>query len=490
MKNEDMIEFCRLAVNEYGKGCILNKEDIKYLCNKYPTVKYPHWLINGKEYRHDRGLFKVPYLFRKEEEEEEQVVAAPVATVVEEPEEDWEDDDTPGTLVPRKFKGYVPFGFYKDLRKILEKKMFYPVFISGWSGNGKTLMAEQVCSQLRRELIRINISPETDATDLLGGPTLVDGNVVYREGPVLIAMKKGAVLLLDEVDRGSSKLLCLQGILEGKPYYNKFTNELIYPAAGFTIIATANTKGRGDEEGKYLAQILDDAFLERYALTVEQEFPPQDTELKILSKEMEKLSLLDDDSKEFANLLVNWSSLIRKSCEENSITEVISTRRLVFICQSYSIFQDRLKAIRYCINRFDDVDKKAFLDFYTAIDKQVAKEKADAEVSKHFMDLSKPEVDHTGFTLKEKTPSLDVSKTLQEIADALGNQVIQNVTLQNSGAGYTMPGNQTNVDLENILDPEKWLPKTLTPEELQSAIDFVATKSIDAYKFGAHGTES
>ena len=221
-------------------------------------------------------------------------------------------------------------------------------------------MVEQVCAELQRECIRVNISVETDETDLLGGPTLVNGNVVNRDGPVITAMKRGAVLLIDEVDRGSNKLMCLQGILEGKPYYNKKNGEMVYPASGFNVIATANTKGRGSDEGKYLSQILDDAFLERFPITVEQEYPDVKTEKKILTP------LIED--KEFVELLTQWADVIRKSFDENAVDEIISTRRLVHIAKAYKIFGDRMKAIELCVARFDAETKTSFLDLYTKID--------------------------------------------------------------------------------------------------------------------------
>jgi cobaltochelatase CobS len=237
------------------------------------------------------------------------------------------------------------------------------VFITGLSGNGKTLMVEQVCAVLKRECIRVNVSIETDETDLLGGPTLVNGNVVNRDGPVIQAMKRGAILLIDEVDRGSNKLMCLQGILEGKPYYNKKNGELVKPASGFNVIATANTKGKGSEEGRYLSQILDDAFLERFCITIEQEYPDAKTEKKILTP------LIDDE--EFVSNLCQWADVVRKSFEQGAVGEIISTRRLVYIAQTYQIFKDRMKSIELCVSRFDMETKTAFLDLYTKVDAKV-----------------------------------------------------------------------------------------------------------------------
>jgi MoxR-like ATPase len=271
--------------------------------------------------------------------------------------------DESDSAIPEVWPDYVPFGFYKDMLNIVKSEMFYPVFITGLSGNGKTLMVEQVCAKLKRECIRVNISIETDESDLLGGPTLVNGNVVNRDGPVITAMKRGAVLLIDEVDRGSNKLMCLQGILEGKPYFNKKSGEMVHPKEGFNIIATANTKGRGSEEGRYLSQVLDDAFLERFPITVEQEYPDTRTEKKILTP------LINDS--EFVDNLVKWADVVRMSFEQGAIDEIISTRRLVHIAKAYSIFKDRKRAIELCVNRFDTDTKTAFVDLYTKVDEKV-----------------------------------------------------------------------------------------------------------------------
>ena len=269
-------------------------------------------------------------------------------------------------LVPTKDDTYVAFGFHKDLKTILSAGIFYPVFISGLSGNGKTTMIEQVCAQLKRESIRVNISIETDEDDLIGGNTLVDGNVVYREGPVLTAMKRGAVLILDEVDRGSNKLMCLQAILEGKSYFNKKTGETTTPAYGFTIVATANTKGRGSDDGKFIsAQLLDEAFLERFAITVEQEYPTMAVEKRIVLNKMERAGCVDDD---FATHLVTWSDVIRKTYFEGGIDELVSTRRLEHIVNAFAVFRDKTKAITLCTNRFDADTKQAFIDLYSKVD--------------------------------------------------------------------------------------------------------------------------
>lgn len=282
-------------------------------------------------------------------------------------------------LVPAKDSTYVPFGFYRDLVNIVKSGMFYPTFICGLSGNGKTMMVEQVCAKLKREAIRVNISIETDEDDLIGGNTLVDGNVVYREGPVLTAMKRGAVLILDEIDRGSNKLMCLQAILEGKPYFNKKTGEVVTPASGFNVIATANTKGRGSDDGKFMgAQVLDEAFLERFAITVEQEYPSAAQEKKIVLNKMAVADCVDD---EFADKLVLWADVIRKTFYEGGIDELVSTRRLEHIVKAFAMFKDRLKAIQLCVNRFDVDTKSAFIDLYTKVDAGVDLNPTEDEVN-------------------------------------------------------------------------------------------------------------
>jgi len=269
-------------------------------------------------------------------------------------------------IIPEKMSNYVPFGHFKDVKNIISSKIFFPVFVTGLSGNGKTLMIEQVCAQLKRELYRVNITIETDEDDLMGGHTLVNGNIVYREGPVIKAMRKGAVLLLDEVDLGSNKLMCLQSVLEGKGYLIKKTGEWVTPAEGFTILATANTKGQGSEDGKFIGtQIMNEAMLERFAITMQQEYPPVTTERKILAKEMELTGSVDQ---EFVEKLVDWADVIRKTFYEGAIDDVITTRRLVHIVNAFRMFGDKLKSIQMCISRFDEETRNAVLDLYTKID--------------------------------------------------------------------------------------------------------------------------
>ena len=261
---------------------------------------------------------------------------------------------------------FVPWGAFHDVVKMIKSQMFYPVYVSGLSGNGKTFMVEQACSKLNREFIRVQINPETDEDDLLGGFRLINGETVFSKGPVLKAMENGAILLLDEIDRATNKIMCLQGILEGKPVLVKKTGETITPASGFNVIATANTKGKGSEDGRFTAaSIIDEAFLERFTVAIDQKFPSPSIETKILNNHMTKFGTEDTD---FVEKLVTWADIIRKTFYDDGVDEVISTRRLCHIAQTFSIFKNRAKAIDLCIARFDDDTKSAFLDLYTKVD--------------------------------------------------------------------------------------------------------------------------
>ena len=268
------------------------------------------------------------------------------------------------TLIPERDENFVPFGNFNTLKKIIKSGIFYPAFITGLSGNGKTVSVEQACAALNRECVRVNITIETDEDDLIGGFRLVDGNTVWHNGPVIEALERGAVLLLDEIDLASNKILCLQSILEGKGIFLKKIGKYVKPAAGFNIIATANTKGKGSDDGRFIGtNVLNEAFLERFALTFEQEYPNARTETTILNK------LCKD--KEFCARLADWADIIRKTFYDGGIDEVISTRRLVHILRAYSIFGDKVKAIQLCLNRFDDETKQAFLDLYDKVDAEV-----------------------------------------------------------------------------------------------------------------------
>ena len=261
---------------------------------------------------------------------------------------------------------FVPWGAFHDVVKMIKSQMFYPVYVSGLSGNGKTFMVEQACSKLNREFIRVQINPETDEDDLLGGFRLINGETVFSKGPVLKAMENGAILLLDEIDRATNKIMCLQGILEGKPVLVKKTGETITPAPGFNVIATANTKGKGSEDGRFTAaSIIDEAFLERFTVAIDQKFPSPSIETKILNNHMTKFGAEDTD---FVEKLITWADIIRKTFYDDGVDEVISTRRLCHIAQTFSIFKNRAKAIDLCIARFDDDTKSAFLDLYSKVD--------------------------------------------------------------------------------------------------------------------------
>lgn len=271
-------------------------------------------------------------------------------------------------FVPEKEATYVVWGNFKDVEKIIQSRIFYPTYITGLSGNGKTMMVEQACARSNREYVRVQITPETDEDDLIGGFRLVNGETVFQKGPVIKAMERGAILLIDEIDRGSNKIMCLQGVLEGKPVLIKKTGEVVSPSNGFNVIATANTKGKGSDDGRFIAAtIIDEAFLERFTITLEQPYPTAAVERKIVTKHMEKFDCVDKD---FAELLTVWSETIRKTFEDGGVDEIISTRRLCHIVQSFSIFGDRQKAIELCVNRFDEDTKEAFIDLYTKVDVQ------------------------------------------------------------------------------------------------------------------------
>ena len=266
-------------------------------------------------------------------------------------------------MVPEKHPNYVPFGIYKDVETVIKSKEFYPVFITGQSGNGKTMSVEQACARNKRKYVCISMTPETDEGDLLGNYVLINGQMEWRDGPVTVAARQGAVLCIDEIDYGANNLASLQRVLEGKPFLLKKKGEVVTPAEGFTIFATANTKGKGSDDGRYMyTNVLNEAFLERFPATEEQDWPSRKIEVNILKKELKGQ---DDD---FAEKLVIWAEVIRKTFEQGGCDEVVSTRRLVHISRTFGIFSDKLKSISKCINRFDDDTKATFLDLYTKVD--------------------------------------------------------------------------------------------------------------------------
>ena len=389
----DRKEFLEGLVGKYPEQSIFTKEEIEML------GPVPYWMNNTKRYPFkevtDSGtIFNLEAVVSGYNGGYEPETVVPIAKAKPVPAVASKVSQSPVAMktemadinllsedvkiIPEKMSNYVPFGHFKDVKNIIGSKIFFPVFVTGLSGNGKTLMVEQVCAQLKRELYRVNITIETDEDDLMGGHTLVNGNIVYREGPVIKAMRKGAVLLLDEVDLGSNKLMCLQSVLEGKGYLIKKTGEWVTPAEGFTILATANTKGQGSDDGKFVGtQIMNEAMLERFAVTMQQEYPPVVTERKILSKEM---ALTGDVDMDFCEKLVDWADVIRKTFYEGAIDDVVTTRRLVHIVNAFRMFGDKLKSIEMCISRFDEETRMSILDLYTKIDAGVNPMAEESEV--------------------------------------------------------------------------------------------------------------
>ena len=291
-------------------------------------------------------------------------------------------------LIPAKDDTFVKFGNFNDIKKIIQSNLFYPTFITGLSGNGKTFSIEQACAQLKRELIRVNITIETDEDDLIGGFRLVNGETAWHNGPVIEALERGAILLLDEIDLASNKILCLQSVLEGKGVFLKKIGRFIKPAAGFNVFATANTKGKGSDDGRFIGtNVLNEAFLERFPVTLEQSYPSPSVEQKILEGIALDLGVEDRD---FCKRLVDWGDIIRKTFYDGGIEEIISTRRLVHIIRAYSIFQDKAKAIQVCVNRFDDETKTAFLELYDKVDADFVMPPTSPELTVEYIDQPTP----------------------------------------------------------------------------------------------------
>ena len=325
-------------------------------------MPFPHFLLKT-ELRVGRGQYRSPLAERVVTKQPDTVAAMTVNVS----DFNVESDSFAENLVPEKDPLFVPFGNFATVKKVLQSKMFYPIFVTGMSGNGKTFGIEQACAQTGREVIRVNFTVETDEDDLIGGFRLVNGETKFFKGPVIKAMEMGAVLLLDEIDLGNpSKIMALQSILEGGGYFIKKTGEYVTPAKGFTAIATANTKGKGSDDGRFIGtNILNEAFLERFPVTVEQEYPSPAIEKKILGRVFDSLDIKDSD---FVEKLVDWADIIRKTFYDGGVDEIISTRRLVHVAKAFSIFGDRMKAINLCINRFDEDTKLSFADLYTKVD--------------------------------------------------------------------------------------------------------------------------
>ena len=351
--------FVDTAAEMFGEGAVITKSMAKDAAEK-AGVPFPTWFrkmcstgYNAYKLPTEGGTTAAP------------ITAAPAgaeAAVVNLVATNMEKQN----LVPANFEGFVPWGNFSLIEKVVKSSLFYPIFVTGLSGNGKTLMIEQVCAKLNKELIRVNITIETDEDDLLGGFRLMNGETKFVPGPVIEAMERGCTLLLDECDLGSNKLLCLQPVLEGKGVYLKKINKWITPKEGFTVMATANTKGKGSEDGRFIGtNILNEAFLERFAVTMEQPYASVAVEQKIVKGAMKKCGAVDD---EFAKNLVTWADVIRKTFYDGGVDEVISTRRLDHIVKAYAIFGDKMQAIELCVARFDEDTKVSFLDLYTKID--------------------------------------------------------------------------------------------------------------------------
>ena len=361
----------------------VNKADLQSIADS-AGLKFPHWITRVSTYKVGRGLWSIPVdgetkvsevkVEEKKTPKPKPVAEPAVSTAIEMAK----GSSVEISAVPAKDPLFVPFGNFSDVEAIVKSNMFYPVFVTGLSGNGKTFMIEQACAKAKRELFRVNVTIETDEDDLLGGFRLVNGETVWFDGPVVEAMRKGAVLLLDEVDLASTKIMCLQPVLEGKGVFLKKINEWVECAEGFNIIATANTKGKGDETGNFIgAGVLNEAFLERFPITVEQEYPANSVEKKILNKVFDKLNVSDT---EFVDKLVAWADIIRKTYVEGAIDELITTRRLVHISNAYAIFNmDRMKAIQMCVNRFDGETMTAMVDLYTKVDAEAVNAETNTE---------------------------------------------------------------------------------------------------------------
>ena len=360
--------FVDLASAKYGEGAVMTRDEVKAFV-KEADLGWVSWFVRAP-YRVGTGKFKLPVDGDMITPVKPKKVKLPVMKKIEVDEESVVAyHNPPENLIPEKDPLYVPFGNFNDVYTIIKSGRYYSVFITGLSGNGKTFMVEQACAKAKREYFRVNITVETDEDDLLGHYALIDGNTIWQDGPVVKAMERGAILLLDEIDLASSKIMCLQPVLEGKGVYLKKVNRFVSPSVGFNVLATANTKGKGSEDGRFIGtNILNEAFLERFPITVEQEYPSMSVERKILDK---VFASLDIEAGDFAEKLVTWADIIRKTFYEGGIDEIIATRRLVHIVNAYAIFGDRKKAIEMCIARFDDDTKTSFLDLYSKCDSEV-----------------------------------------------------------------------------------------------------------------------
>jgi len=349
----------KVLKDTYKKDTVTRAE-INALVKK-KVIKNPSWLKSDK-YKVDRGV----YTLNVDSMDDTTTVNTTDTKISNDTKAAYIVSSLTDNVVPQKDTDFVKFGNYTDISSIVKSKKFYPVFITGLSGNGKTLAVTQACAEAKREMIRCNITIETDEDDLLGGYRLKDGQTVWQNGPVIEAMERGAVLLLDEIDLASNKIMCLQPILEGSGVYVKKINKFVKPKLGFNVIATANTKGQGSDDGKFIGtNVLNEAFLERFPVTFEQEYPSAKIEEKIVSTKLKTAGKSDD---KFAHNLVTWADVIRKTYKDGGVDEIISTRRLVHIAEAYGIFKNKMKAISVCTNRFDDDTKTSFVDLYSKVD--------------------------------------------------------------------------------------------------------------------------
>jgi len=362
MLNNKQREYVKYAYGLFNKDVLTKKELIE--ANKKFGCKYaPQWLIKNKDYKVDKATFRLPL---DGDIKKTEVVKSTDNVIETKKEAAYIVSSLTGDIVPKKDATFVPFGNYPDIKSIIKSGKFYPVFVTGLSGNGKTMSIMQACAEARKECIRVNVTIETDEDDLLGGYRLKDGQTVWQNGPVIEAMERGALLLLDEIDLASNKIMCLQPILEGSGVFVKKINKFVKPKDGFNVVATANTKGQGSEDGKFIGtNILNEAFLERFPVTFEQRYPNAKTEEKILNNVLQATGKKDTN---YVNKLVTWADVIRKTFFDGGVDEIISTRRLVHIVQAYSIFNNKVKAIELCTNRFDEDTKTSFVDLYTKVD--------------------------------------------------------------------------------------------------------------------------
>ena len=392
MLNTTQKEFVDYAVNKYGTN-ELTVAQLKEANQNFGHKYAPQWLIKNKDYKIGKGLFQVPTetgeTTAKTSGASEKVLSSNIEAPKINTEAAYVVSSLTGDIVPQKDKSFVSFGNYPDLKSIVKSNMFYPVFITGLSGNGKTFGVTQACAENKKEMIRVNVTIETDEDDLLGGYRLKDGQTVWQNGPVIEAMERGAVLLLDEIDLASNKIMCLQPILEGSGVYVKKINRFVKPAHGFNCVATANTKGQGSDDGKFIGtNVLNEAFLERFPITFEQKYPKPSVEEKIL---VSTLKATSKDELDFCKKLVTWADVIRKTYYDGGVDEIISTRRLVHITQAYSIFGQKIKAIEVCTNRFDDDTKNSFMELYTKVDagataEQISEQQRQADMSSQMDD--------------------------------------------------------------------------------------------------------